>query len=116
MTRLIAGLLLAAAAGPALAFTLPPIEPVYAVKADRLGVTVRLGSGACTAKPDMTVAVAKATARPMLLIARKHPAACPPLSGPAAQIAWTYEELGLEYGQPFSLANPLVSEPDPAAR
>ncbi len=110
MTRVIAGLLFAAAAGPALGYTVPPIEPVYGVSVDRAGVTVRMASNGCTRKGDLTVAVAKTTARPLLLIARKHPDLCRAATRPV-EIAWTFDDLGLGENEPFSLANPLTAEP-----
>ncbi len=109
MTRLIAGLLLAVA-GPTLAYTVPPIEPVYGVSVDKAGVTVRMASNGCTKKGDLTVAVAKTTARPLLLIARKHPDLCRAATRPV-EIAWTFDDLGLAADEPFSLANPLTAAP-----
>jgi hypothetical protein len=99
-------LLSASSAG---AFTVPAIEPVYGVIAGRQSLTVRV-AGACTRKSDMTVAVGKNPPRPMLLIARKRADACQQAPG-QAEIVYSFEELGLQPGQPFSLANPLVGEP-----
>jgi hypothetical protein len=110
MKLLTPGLLLAALAGPAAAYTVPPIEPVYAVRVDQAGVTVRMASNGCTRKSDLTVAVAKTTARPLLLIARQHPDLCQAASR-AVEIAWTFQDLGLAADEPFNLANPLTAEP-----
>jgi hypothetical protein len=57
--------------------------------------------------------VAKSESRPLLLIARRHAqslVACRAL-GATAEITWSYQDLGLEPGQPFTLGNPLVAEP-----
>lgn len=86
----------------------PAIEPVYGVSANGAGVTVRMASGGCTHKSDLTVALSKGP-RPMLLIARKHPDAC--RTPGRADIVFTWEELGLKPGQAFSFANPLTMEP-----
>ncbi len=116
MSRLIAGLLLGATVAPALAYTLPPIMPVYGVQIDGQGVTVRLPPHGCnTLKSDFTVAIAKSDTRPLLLIAPKHAqslVACRSAER-AMTLTWTYADLGLNPGQPFSLANPLVAEPSP---
>jgi hypothetical protein len=114
MKLLIAALLLAT---PAFADVIPPIIPVYGVHADANGVVLRLppqGSGKCMPTREMmTVAVAKNRDIATLLVARKRPQ--DPLecraSGPAADLRWTYSELGLDAGQPFRLANPVVAEP-----
>jgi hypothetical protein len=94
------------------AFTVPDIEPVYAVSAAKQGLTVRVGPAGCTTtKSDLTVAVANNPTGPLLLIARKEGR---PLitcrSAAPADITWSWEDLGLTPGQPFRLANPLVSE------
>jgi hypothetical protein len=107
-----AALLLLAA--PALAAEIPGIEPVYGATAASAGVTVRLASNGCTRKSDLTVALSKGQPRPILLIARKHPDACK--TPGRAEITWTWDELGLNAGQAFSLANPLVAEPAAAPR
>jgi hypothetical protein len=114
MKLVTAGMLLAAWATPVLADTVPDIMPVYAVRADGQGVTVRVAPRGCTPrKGDLTVAVAMSGARPMLLIARKHAAPpavlCP--NAQAADISWSFADLGLDPAKPFSLANPLVVEP-----
>jgi hypothetical protein len=106
--------LLALTAAPAKAFIVPPIMPVQAVSANGQGVTVRVPSPGCTlSKADLTVAIGKTERGPMLLIAQKHPGAireCRADLGPA-DITWTYEELSLQPGQAFSLANPLAAPP-----
>ncbi len=93
-------------ATPALAYTVPPIEPIYGVTVGPQGVTVRLASHGCTTKADLTVAVSKDPPRPMVLFARKRPDACTAPVTPV-EVVYTFEELGLEPGQAFSLANPL---------
>ena len=95
------------------AFTVPDIEPVYGVSVGKQGVTVRLASNGCTKKSDLTVAVGKNSTRPLVLIARKHPDTCRSFAADRAEVAWSFEELGLEPGQAFSLANPLVADPSP---
>ncbi len=93
-------------ATPAAAYPVPAIEPIYGVTVGPQGVTVRLASHGCTTKADLTVAVAKNPPRPMVLFARKRPDACTAPATPV-DVVYTFEELGLEPGEAFSLANPL---------
>jgi hypothetical protein len=93
----------------------PPLMPVYGVSANAQGVTVQLAPSACEPKKsDFTVAIARSADRPTILIARRR-ASSPPApckdQPPAIDITWTYADLGLTPGQPFSLANPLVKAP-----
>ena len=113
MKRLV--VILGLAATPACAFTVPAIEPIYGVIVGKTGVTVRLASNGCTKKSDLTMAVGKNPPRPLLLIARKHPDTCQSFAAGHAEVVYSFEELGLEPGQPFSLANPLTADPSPGA-
>jgi hypothetical protein len=105
MRVLIAALLLMMDS-PAVAYSVPDIEPVYGVSVTKDAVTVHMGHAACTKKSDLTVAVGKTPPRPLILFARKHPVAC--ADGGQVEIVYSLEELGLQPGQAFSLANPLV--------
>jgi hypothetical protein len=107
------GLAVLMVAGPALADIVPPIEPIYGVSATRQAITFRLASNGCTKKSDLTVAVAKNPPRPMVLIARKHPDPCRSFAAGHAEIVYTFEELGLDPNEPFTLANPMVGDPSP---
>ncbi len=113
MKRLI--VIAALIAGPASAFTVPAIEPIYGVTVGKAGVTVRVASNGCTKKSDLTMAVGKTPPRPMLLVARKHPDTCQSFAAGHAEVVYSFEELGLQPGQPFSLANPLVADPSPGS-
>lgn len=108
-------LIAAAAAAAQLAAGVPPLMPVYGVSTDGRGVTVELQPAGCnTLKSDFTVAISRAVDRPTILFTRRSAsssqAACkaPPH---AVALTWSYEDLGLKPGQPFSLANPLVMAP-----
>jgi hypothetical protein len=60
------------------------------------------------------VAISKAVDRPTILFARRRASsslvACQAQPREVA-ITWSYDDLGLKPGQPFSLANPLVMAP-----
>jgi hypothetical protein len=108
------GLTVALVAGPALAFTVPDIEPLRGVSVGKAGVTVTVAGG-CTRKSDLTVAVGKDPPRPLVLIARKRLDACQSAPG-SVEIVYSFEELGLRPGQPFTLANPLTGDVSEAAQ
>ena len=110
MVPLIAALVLAADPLGA-----PALMTVYGVSTDGHGVTVELQPAGCnTLKSDFTVAISKAVDRPTILFTRRSASsslvACkaPPRT---VEITWSYDDLGLKPGQPFSLANPLVMAP-----
>src|SRR5215469_13031080 len=112
MIALIAALVVAANPPPG---GVPPLMPVYGVSTDSRGVTVELQPAGCnTVKSDFTVAISKAVDRPTILFARRSATnslvACK-AQPREVQITWSYEDLGLKPGQPFSLANPLVMAP-----
>src|SRR5262245_7298548 len=114
MVPLIAALTLTA--DPAPAGGVPALMPVYGVSTDSRGVTVQLQPAGCnTVKSDFTVAISKAVDRPTILFARRRGAggslvACQ-AQPRAVALTWSYDDLGLKPGQPFSLANPLVMAP-----
>src|ERR1700761_5298690 len=93
----------------------PPLMTVYGVSAGDSGVTVQLAPAGCNStKSDFTVAISRSADRPTILIARRKPAgSLAPCAGQphAIDITWSYADLGLSAGQPFSLANPLVRSP-----
>ncbi|HEY4030167.1 MAG TPA: hypothetical protein VGM25_07475 [Caulobacteraceae bacterium] len=91
----------------------PPLMPIYGVSVGGQGVTVQLPAGCNLTKADFTVAISRSADRPTILIARRGRAGslvlCP--RQPGIDVTWTYADLGLSAGQPFSLANPLVKAP-----
>ena len=93
----------------------PQLMPVYGVSANGQGVTVQLAASGCNAtKADFTVAISKAADRPTILIARRSRASSLVLckgQPSTVDVTWSYADLGLSSGQPFSLANPLVMAP-----
>lgn len=92
----------------------PPLLPVYGVSAGGKGVTVQLPAVGCNlTKSDFTVAISRSAERPTILIARRRAVSTLLLckGQPMVDITWSYADLGLSPGQPFSLANPLVMAP-----
>jgi hypothetical protein len=94
---------------------MPQLMPVYGVSANGQGVTVELAPSGCNStKADFTVAISRSTDRPTILIARRGRGGSLVIcKGQPAEvgITWSYADLGLSAGQPFSLANPLVMAP-----
>jgi len=94
---------------------IPQLMPIYGVTADGRGVTVELAPAGCSpTKADFTVAISRSADRPTILVARRGRGSSLVLcSGQPAKIdiTWSYADLGLTAGQPFSLANPLVMAP-----
>lgn len=93
----------------------PELMAIYGVSTDAKGVTVQLRPAGCnTVKSDFTVAIAKAVDRPTILFARRSAVsslvACK-AQPRSVELTWSYDDLGLKPGQPFSLANPLVMAP-----
>ena len=69
------------------------------------------GSAGCTpTRRNLTVAISKETGQVTLLFAPRGTAECR-TKGSAADVRWTYAELGLMPGQGFTVANPLVGAP-----
>ena len=113
MKRLLTGAALALMI-PGAAWAVPAIMPVYGVRADSDGVTVRLppqGPGHCAPRRGpLTMAVDKGAAGVTLLVALSGNAECR-APGPGGEVHWSYRELGMEPGQPFRFANPIVADP-----
>ena len=93
---------------------IPALMPIYGVLAGGQGVTVQLPANGCNlTKSDFTVAISRSAERPTILITRRRLGGSLVLckGQPMVDITWTYGDLGLAAGQPFSLANPLVMAP-----
>jgi hypothetical protein len=119
MKRALIGAGLALAPALSVAAVIPPIISINGIRATPQGVTVRvppLGPGACTPQRTfLTMALDKGAGGVTLLIAAR-PAQCR-ARGTAADVSWTWQELGLKPGEPVRIANPLVAEggADPAS-
>jgi len=92
-------------AGPA------ELEPIYGVRADRGGLTVRVASNGCTAKADFAFFVERKGGATTVAFARKRLDRCRAFVASGAELAFSYEELGLTGREPVFVLNPLVSGP-----
>jgi hypothetical protein len=92
----------AAAPGP-----LAELEPLYAVETGREGLTIRVASAGCTARPDFAFFVDRRAGRVSVAFARKRVEVCKAAPG-QAEVAFTWAELGLAPRTPVFLLNPVA--------
>ncbi len=86
---------------------LPELEPLYAVEAGRDGLTIRVASAGCTARPDFVVFVDRRAGLASVAFARQHVDVCKAAPG-QAEVAFTWAELGLAPRTPVFLLNPIA--------
>ena len=90
--------------------TAPPgpleeLEPLLAARTGADGVTIRVASGGCTARPDFAFYVERRAGAVTVAFARKHVDAC--RTPGTAEIAFTWAELGLPPGTSVFVLNPI---------
>ena len=85
------------------------LEPVYAAKAGREGLTLRVASNGCTTRPDFAFYVEKTGAAVQIAFARKRLDPCKSFAQGSTELAFTWAELGLAARTPVFLLNPLVA-------
>lgn len=83
----------------------PGLEPM-AVKTGRDGLTVRLASKGCTAKADVVFRVDRGDGGTVVAFARRRLETCRFGEAGAADLLFSYQELGLKRGERFTVANP----------
>lgn len=93
------------AAAPA---ALGELEPLYGAEAGRDGLTLRVKSTGCTAKADFTFYVERRGGTVTVAFARRQVETCKGAVAAAAEIAFSWEELGLSPRTPVFLLNPLA--------
>ena len=91
------------------------LEPVYAARAGRDGLTLRVGSNGCTTRPDFTFYVERKGGAVQIAFARTKPDPCKSFAQGSTELAFTWAELGLEPRTPVFLLNPLVAWTGPGA-
>ena len=95
------------AAPPASGFA--ELEPLYAARAGREALTIRIASNGCTTKGDMAFYVERRQGVVTLAFGRKKLDTCKSFAPGHADIAFSWAELGLDGRQPVFLLNPLVA-------
>jgi hypothetical protein len=93
----------------------PELEPLYGATAGRDGLTLRVGSSGCTAKPDFTFYVERRGPAVQIAFARKRLDTCKSFARGKTELTFTWAELGLEPRAPVFLLNPLVAWTGPGA-
>jgi hypothetical protein len=87
------------------------LEPLYGVSASARRLTIRVGTLGCATKDDFTFLVDRRPGEAwQIAFGRRRAEDCRPRKSRRGQqdIAFTYEELGLEPGTPVVVLNPLA--------
>jgi hypothetical protein len=100
-------------AGPPM--PLAELEPLYSAVAGREGLTIRVASNGCTARPDFAFYVERRGGQATLAFARKHVDPCKSFAMGKAEIAFTWAELGLDPRAPVFLLNPVTAWTGPGS-
>jgi hypothetical protein len=95
--------LVGAATGP-----LGELEPLYAVQTDREGLTIRVESTGCVARPDFAFYVERRGGAVSVAFGRKHVETCKPVVPGQADLAFSWDELGLAARTPVFVLNPMA--------
>lgn len=85
------------------------LEPVYAARAGREGLMLRVASNGCTAKPDFTFYVERKGEAVQIAFARRRIDPCKSFAQGSAELAFTWAELGVAPRTPVFLLNPLLA-------
>ena len=89
-------------AGPA------ELEALQSVAATREGLSVRVSSNGCTRKEDFAFFVERKAGATTVAFARKRLDRCMSFAAGHADLAFSWEELGLEPRAPVFVLNPLA--------
>lgn len=91
------------------------LEPLYAAQAGRQALTIRVASNGCTAKADFAFYVERRGEAVTLAFGRKRIDPCKAFAMGQAELAFTWEELGLSPRTPVYLLNPLAAWTGPGS-
>lgn len=94
---------------------LAELEPVYSVVAGRQGVTVQVASNGCTAKTDFAFYADQRGETVGLAFARNRVDTCKSFAQGRADLAFTWQELGLGARTSIFLLNPLMAWTGPGS-
>jgi hypothetical protein len=85
---------------------LAELEPLRSARATREGLSIRVASQGCTAKPDFAFYVERRAGSASLAFGRRHVDTCKRPGG-EAEIVFSWSELGLDPKAPVFVLNPL---------
>lgn len=97
-------------AGPFPADARPTLEPLYGVRTDAAGLTVRVQSSGCTHKESFDLRVKGPRRHPTVKVMRIHPDYCKAMFR-IVEVNWSWRELGVRPGTDIRVANPRVVDP-----
>jgi hypothetical protein len=84
------------------------LEPLFDAMAGREGLTIRVASAGCTARPDFAFYVERRAGAVSVAFARRHVDVCKAAPG-QTEITFSWAELGVVPGTPVFLLNPMAS-------
>lgn len=87
---------------------LAELEPLLGVRSGGEGLTIRVASAGCTARPDFAFFVERCGGTVSIAFARKHVDVCKTGLG-AAEIVFPWAELGLAPGTAVFVLNPIAA-------
>ena len=91
------------------------LEPVFGASAGREGLTLRVASNGCTAKPDFTFYVERRGQAVQIAFARRRIDTCKSFAQGKTELTFSWAELGLDAAAPVFLLNPLIAWTGPGA-
>lgn len=91
------------------------LEPVYAARAGRDALTIRVGSNGCTAKADFAFYLERKGEAVQIAFARRKLDTCKSFAQGSTELTFTWDELGLPPRAPVFLLNPLLAWTGPGA-
>jgi len=86
--------------------TWPELEPLLAAEAGPGALTIRVSSKGCAARADFVFRVDRKAGHAVVAFARRRLETCKGPTG-VADLAFSYEELGLTRGERIVVANPI---------
>lgn len=87
--------------------TFPELEPLLAAKTGPRALTIRVASKGCASKADFVFRVDRKAGRAVLAFARRRLETCKGPTG-AAELRFSYDELGLTHADRIVIANPVL--------
>jgi len=91
------------------------LEPLYSAQAGRQALTIRVASNGCTAKGDFAFYVERRGGQVTLAFGRRRIDPCRSFVMGQAELAFTWDELGLAPTTPVFLLNPLTAWTGPGS-
>lgn len=88
---------------------LAELEPLFSARAGREALVISVGSNGCTTKDDFAFHLERRGEAATLAFARRRIDTCKAFARGRAELAFTWQELGVRPGDPVFLLNPLAA-------